>query len=439
MLEYTFDGLVGPTHHYAGLSIGNMASREHAGQVGDPRAAALQGLEKMRLVAALSGLQGVLPPHERPFLPLLRRLGFSGTDPEIVDKVHRTAPWLLSASSSASSMWAANAATVTPSSDSIDGRAHFTPANLVSMMHRSLEGPITLRLLQRIFADSTRFAVHECLPSHPALSDEGAANHTRLVTDQATLHLFAWGISADAPELPRRFPARQSRAASEAVARLNLLRSELSLFWQQSPRSIDAGAFHTDVLAVGAGSLLLMHESAFVQSDRLLSVLRERLGDQLRVLVATEPELPLISAITAYPFNSQLVARNNGGLVLLAPLESESEATARAFLDRVVLEVPQVSEVRYVDLNSSMKNGGGPACLRLRVPLTEIERNAVRTNVFLDSSLERALGAWILRHYRDRLGADDLRDPMLLTESREALDELTVLLGLGSVYDFQKA
>jgi succinylarginine dihydrolase len=439
MLEYAFDGLVGPTHHYAGLSHGNVASMEHAGEPGNPRAAALQGLGKMRLVATLSGgLQGVLPPHERPYLPLLRKLGFSGSDADVIDKAYRTAPWTLSAASSASAMWAANAATVTPSTDSADGRAHFIPANLVSMIHRSLEAPTTARVLQRIFAEPTRFAVHDALPAHPAFSDEGAANHLRLVTERATMHVFGWGLSPGAPRLPQRYPGRQTRAASEAVARLNQLRPELGLFWQQDPDGIDSGAFHTDVLAVGWGSLLLLHERAFVDGARLLAALRARLGETLQVVVASEAELPLENAITAYPFNSQLVPRPDGSIVVLAPAESEADPAARSFFDRVVLEASQVSSVNYVDVNASMRNGGGPACLRLRVPLTTAERDAVRTNVFFDAALDRTLTAWVERHYRDRLTPEDLRDPNLLVESREALDELTVLLGLGSIYDFQK-
>ena len=35
--------------------------------------------------------------------------------------------------------------------------------------------------------------------------------------------------------------------------------------------------------------------------------------------------------------------------------------------------------------------------------------------------------------------ADDLADPKLLEESRAALDELTKLLQIGSVYEFQRS
>ena len=439
MIEFAFDGLVGPTHHYAGLSLGNLASRAHAGEPGNPRAAALQGLAKMRVVHGLSGgLQGVLPPQERPYLPLLRALGFTGTDADVLERAHRREPALLQAVSRASSMWAANAATVIPSTDTDDGRTHFVVANLVSMFHRSLEARTTERVLGRIFSDTTRFAVHPALPAHPTLGDEGAANHTRLTANGVRAHLFGYGHSSDAPEQPERFPARQARSASQAVARVSRLHDELALFWQQHPVGIDAGAFHTDVLAVGSGSVLLLHERAFLDQDRLLEALRTRLGDGLRVVVATGDELPLGNAVNAYPFNSELVQSRDGRLALLAPSESEQDRSCLSYLERVIAEVPEITELRFVDVNASMRNGGGPACLRLRVPLTEAERDAVKTNVFFSETLDNALVQWIERHYRDRLLPDDLRDPTLLIETREALDELSVLLGLGSIYEFQK-
>src|SRR6187401_603462 len=180
--EFAFDGLVGPTHHYAGLSTGNLASERHRGKLGNPRAAALQGLAKMRKVRELGAGQALLPPHERPHLGFLRSLGFGGSDADVLEAAYRSDPWLLSVASSASSMWAANAATVTPSSDSSDARLHLTPANLCSMLHRSLEAPSTTRILRKLFADAARFCVHDPLPAHPSLGDEGAANHTRLAT-----------------------------------------------------------------------------------------------------------------------------------------------------------------------------------------------------------------------------------------------------------------
>src|ERR1700737_3835048 len=108
--EYNFDGLVGPTHNYAGLSRGNLASARHEGQVAPPKEAALQGLAKMRLVSSLGAGQAVLPPHPRPSLRTLRALGFHGSDEEVIARAATSDELLLRLCSSASAMWAANAA-----------------------------------------------------------------------------------------------------------------------------------------------------------------------------------------------------------------------------------------------------------------------------------------------------------------------------------------
>jgi succinylarginine dihydrolase len=439
--EYNFDGLVGPTHNYAGLSVGNVASLSNAGQVANPRRAALQGLGKMRLVASLGVGQAVLPPHERPSLRTLRALGFRGSDEQVLAQAAsdpELRDQLLRLSSSAAAMWTANAATCVPSCDSDDGRLHLIPANLTAMFHRALEAETTTAILRRIFADPARFEVHQPLPGGAQFADEGAANHTRLFSSGApAVHLFAWGRQAfggpsPAGE-PQRWPARQTRESSHALARLGRVPPSRALFPQQHPQGIDAGAFHTDVLAVGNASLLLLHELAFVDHEALLDRLRALLPG-FTAVVATEQELPVGEAIKAYPFNSQLLSLPDGTMALLAPDESRQTPRARAFLERL----PGV-KVHYLALSDSMQNGGGPACLRQRILLSDDERAAVGPRVFWDEPLGRELEAWVGRHYRDRLAGDDLRDPLLARETLTALDELTQLLGLGPIYDFQRA
>ncbi len=434
--EYNFDGLVGPTHSYAGLSHGNLASISHSGQVGNPRAAALQGLQKMRLLASLGVGQAVLPPQPRPDVEALRRLGFRGDHVEILQQAALRAPELLQKCSSASAMWTANAATVIPSADSLDSKLHLVPANLSAMFHRSLEAPTTGRILKRVFGDEQYFEVHE--PVLSSFGDEGAANHTRLYGQGKSVHLFAWGRRADVTGSgPRRFVARQSLEASQAVARLGQVRDEQLLLWQQEPRGIDAGAFHTDVLAVGNEGFLMLHELAFVECEQLLAELGSRLGAGFCFCLAKNDELPVADAVSSYPFNSQLVSLPDGRMTIVAPREAELCVPARRFLERVLSEPNPVNQVRYVDVNASMNNGGGPACLRLRVSLTPQERAAIVARVFFDAALDENLQAWVKRHYREQLSKDDLGDPQLLNEVRTALDELTQILDLGCVYDFQ--
>lgn len=440
MIEVNFDGLVGPTHNYGGLSPGNVASATHAGEASHPKQAALQGLSKMAFVRALGVPQAVLPPHERPSLRALHALGFRGSDEELIAQSFRSHEQLVRLCSSAAAMWTANACTVAPSSDTQDGRLHLVPANLQAMFHRSLEAPTTHAVLQAIFADPAHFAVHAPLPGGGQFADEGAANHTRLqVGDGPAAHLFAWGRTVwGEASAPKRHPARQTREASEALVRLLRVDPARALLPQQHPDGIDAGAFHTDVLAVGHRDVLLLHELAFVRHAAVIEQLRGLLGDGLQVVVATEKELPASEAVAAYPFNSQLLTRADGELVLVAPDDCREVPRVREFLHRVIAEPNRVREVHFLDVRQSMHNGGGPACLRQRIPMTTAERAAVKANVFLDEALEGKLRSFVERHYRDELAPVDLGDPALARESMAALDELTGLLGLGPVYDFQR-
>jgi succinylarginine dihydrolase len=354
----------------------------------------------------------------------------------------RSAPQLLAACSSAAAMWVANAATVSPSADTADGRVHFTPANLVSHFHRSLEAPTTTRVLRAIFADDHRFTVHDALPAVPQFGDEGAANHTRFAAaaDAPGVELFVYGRAGfdTAAHAPRRFPARQTREASEAVARRHALAPERTLYAQQRPEAIDAGVFHNDVVAVGSGSVLFCHERAFVDQETVLRALHDAVGGTFTPIVVTEREVSLERAVATYLFNSQLLTRPDGSLMLVAPSECREDAAVSALLDRLTSGDGLIAEVLTFDLRQSMQNGGGPACLRLRVALTTAERNAVPARIWLDQTLHAELVAWVERHYRDRLAPADLADPALLDESRRALDELSRLLRLGSVYPFQQ-
>ena len=438
--EVNFDGLVGPTHHYAGLSWGNVASAANAASRSNPRAAALQGLAKMRRLTQLGLVQAVLPPQERPDLALLRRLGWRGSDAQVLAAVAREAPRLLAASSSAAAMWTANAATVAPSTDTADGRVHLTPANLIDRFHRALEAATTTRVLRAIFRDPARFLVHDALPAHPWFGDEGAANHTRLAPAHAAagLHLFVYGRSAlGGGPAPQRYPARQTLEASQAVARLHGLDPAQTLFVQQNPAVIDAGVFHHDVIGVGNEPVLLVHEDAFLDRAGTLAALRARLPALVPVEIARDA-VPLAEAVRTYLFNSQLLTLPDGRMHLLLPSECAESPQVSTALDAILADAANPIATReHLDLHESMRNGGGPACLRLRVVLNEAERAACAPGIFLDDALYARLCAWVQQHYRDRLHEADLADPALLDDNRRALDELTRLLGLGAVYPFQ--
>ena len=439
MREANFDGIVGPTHNYAGLSYGNVASRSNEGAVSHPRAAALQGLAKAAFVAGLGVEQGYLPPHERPHVPTLRRLGFTGSDAAVVTAAAKADATLLARVSSASPMWTANAATVAPSRDTADGRVHFTPANLRAMFHRSIEPAVTSRVLLATFPDASRFVHHEPLPAAELFGDEGAANHTRLAgTDGRGVHLFVYGRSEREADAPRRYPARQTRAASEAVARLHGLDPGRTVFARQRAESIDAGVFHNDVIAVGSGRTLLVHEHAFAERERTLAALRETVPG-LVVVEVRAAELPVETAVRTYLFNSQLLELDGGRQALVLPIESREDAAVASVIDRIMSDPANpIAEAHSLDVRESMRNGGGPACLRLRVPLEYAELAAVNPGSRFSPARHATLEEWVRRRYREDLRAADLADPQLLVESRDALDELTRILGIGHVYDFQR-
>ncbi|AOY89999.1 N-succinylarginine dihydrolase [Marinobacter salinus] len=440
-VEANFDGLVGPTHNYAGLSWGNVASKSNVHSVSNPREAALQGLAKMKLLADRGYVQGILPPHERPHIPTLRSLGFSGTDTQVLERAAKTSPSILAAVSSASSMWTANAATVSPSADTSDHRVHFTPANLSAKFHRSIEHTVTGRALKAIFADEGYFTHHPALPSVSHFGDEGAANHTRLCGryGEPGVELFVFGqvaFNEQAPA-PKKYPARQTLEASEAIARLHGLKSENVVFAQQNPAAIDSGVFHNDVIAVGNGSTLFYHDMAFLDEEKVLADIRSRLtGAELEAVRVSADEVPLEDAVASYLFNSQLL-NTPDGMLLAVPGECREVASVSRYLDELVKAGGPITAVEVFDVKQSMRNGGGPACLRLRVVLDDDELKAMHRGVLLTDPLYDRLTTWVEAHYRDQLSQEDLGDPMLLEEVRKALDELTGILGLGSIYDFQ--
>ena len=443
--EANFDGLVGPTHHYAGLSVGNEASLHNRDGLSNPRKAALQGLAKMKALADRGFVQGILPPQPRPNVDALRALGFTGSDTQLLARAAATSPHLLSALSSASSMWTANAATVSPSADSADGRVHFTVANLNNKLHRSLEAPVTSAILRATFNHEAHFCHHDALPQQGDFGDEGAANHNRFCGDYASqgIQLFVYGRRAFGGGVaPQRYPARQTLEASEAVARLHQLNPDYTLFAQQNPAAIDSGVFHNDVIAVSNRHVLFHHQHAFLDQERLLSQLREKsaaLGLPFENVEVPEDQVSLEDAVASYLFNSQLLSKPDGKMLIVVPEECRQRENVWRYLN-CLTERPgsPIDEVQLFDLRESMRNGGGPACLRLRVVLNEAERAAVNSGSLMNDACYQQLTRWVEKHYRDRLHSSDLADPKLLREVRQALDELTQILSLGSIYDFQR-
>jgi succinylarginine dihydrolase len=441
--EINFDGLVGPTHNYAGLSEGNLASARNANTIARPRDAALQGIAKMRRLCALGLAQGVLPPHERPNIKWLRSLGFVGSDSEVWSRAWKQEPLIARAALASSAMWAANAATVSPSADCGDGRLHATVANLQTMLHRSLEAEQTERALRRLMPDEARFAVHSALMPHEALSDEGAANHMRLAANAgaAGVEIFVYGRTAN--DTKSGFPARQTLEACHAIARRHALDPAATVFARQAPQAIDAGAFHNDVVAVAHARVLFHHEHAFADKAGLYTEIRAKSRGFEPVFVEVPAaRVGLDDAVSSYLFNSQLVhIPGASSLTLIAPAEVREDNKTASVVEEITAHTnAAIGQVEYVEVRESMRNGGGPACLRLRMVMTAQERAAAAQGFFLDDALATRLEAWVAKHYRTELAPEDLADPALVSETQTALDELTSILPLGSdFYPFQRA
>jgi succinylarginine dihydrolase len=421
LVEINFDGIVGPSHNYAGLSLGNLAATANAGSTAFPREAALQGVEKMRHNVRLGLAQGLLPPHRRPNRDWLEALG-TGVEENVA---------LRPAAFSASAMWAANAATVSPAPDTSDGRCHLTVANLRTMAHRSHEWPETLAQLRLAFSDGAHFAVHEPVPA--TFGDEGAANHMRLCAghDQAGVEVFVYGVTGGP------FPARQHFEASRAIARLNGLDPARTLLVQQSEQAIAAGAFHNDVVAVANEHVLFAHEQAFADKDAFYADLK-RLLPETEIVEVPASVVSLADAVKSYLFNAQLVSLPEGGptassgraMALILPGEAKENAAVWSWLEAMVAGNGPIRRLCVVDVRQSMANGGGPACLRLRVVA---DPATVDPRFLVDEEKLDRIAALIAAWWPERIAPDDLADPDLWGRIAAARSALLSLLDLGEL------
>ena len=414
LTEINFDGIVGPSHNYAGLSVGNLASAKNAGAVSHPRAAALQGIGKMRANLALGLMQGIFVPHPRPDKPWLASLG---TDAESAE------PHIRAAAMSASAMWAANAATVSPAPDTADGRCHLTPANLMTMPHRAHEWLATLAQLKLAFANPA-FVIHAPVPA--PFGDEGAANHMRVCAthDSPGVEVFVYGVRGGA------FPARQHVEASKAVARLHGVKD--AVFVAQSEAAIAAGAFHNDVVAVANGPVLFTHEHAFDDKDALYADLAARLPE-LEIVEVPASIVSLEDAISSYLFNAQLLTLpGEAGMALVLPTEAQANPTVWGWLQAHVAGNGPIRRLVPVDVRESMANGGGPACLRLRVVA---DPATVDPRFLVDATKLDQIADVVNRHWPEAIAPDDLSNPKLWAEIGAARNALLAALKITELSD----
>lgn len=417
--EVNFDGLVGPTHNYAGLAHGNIHSITNKSKPSNPREAALQSLDKMKMMHDLGYKQCIIPPQERP---LINNFGDYQN---------------MAINASASSMWVANSSTVVPSVDTENGKLNLLTANLNFTHHRRIEAPQTYITLNKIFNDPSKFLIHSPLNSDGSLDDEGAANHTRFCNsyDEEGLHFFVYGRSNDSSEeTPSKYPARQTLEASKKVAEIMQITN--AVFAQQSAESIDAGVFHHDVIGVGNKNLYFYHEKALANETEIISKLQDSFNGKLNFLCVKEHQVPLSLAVDTYLFNSQLIEYKDGHM-LIAPIRCRRNPLVRKYLQSIIGRNNPIKKVRYINLEQSLYNGGGPACLRLRVTMTESEFSALHPDIIFTDKLHLQLRKWVKHYYVGNLIYEDLFVPSYIKRCREALQELTNILDLGNIYPFQ--
>ncbi|QDT03357.1 N-succinylarginine dihydrolase [Rubripirellula lacrimiformis] len=436
LVEVQIDRLVGPTHHFGGLGVGNLASKSHSGQVSNPAAAAIQGLEKMKLVASLGVPQWVLPPQQRPDWTLLRSLGFAGSDRDVLRDARDRSPELLSAASSSSAMWTANAATVTVGNDGDRWGTDVSIANLSSSLHRCIEWQQTEADLRAILPSSVR--VHSPLMGGAAMRDEGAANHMRLghVDAPEFVDVFVYG---DQDPLPQNFMPRQTLASFQAIDRRHQWdRPQRSaghaVFLKQHPRAIDAGAFHNDVVAISHHDLMIHHQFAFADNDAAMELLDRRCVEVtgrpvVRVQVADD-QLTMDEAIATYLFNSQVVSvgADDAPPVMICPVQVDRSAAARGLVDRWQSE-GLISRVQFVDLGQSMAGGGGPACLRLRVPMQPEDVDAMSPASRWTPELHDRLCQIIHDGYPKAVSWDELASIDFVNAAKRVRDQVAESLG----------
>jgi succinylarginine dihydrolase len=230
----------------------------------------------------------------------------------------------------------------------------------------------------------------------------------------AGMEVFVYGVGGGP------FPARQHVEASKAVARLHRLDPGRIVFAAQSEQAIAAGAFHNDVVAVANGPVLFAHEQAFADKEALLAALGAGVAGFEYVEVAAA-DVPLADAIASYLFNAQLVTLGDGSMVLVAPTECRDTPSVRAWIERHLASNGAIRAVDFVDVRQSMANGGGPACLRLRVVC---DPATVDPRFLVDAAKLDRLAAVVAAHWPEAIAPGELGDAALIarvTAARGAL------------------
>lgn len=426
MLEFNIDGLIGPTHHFGGLGIGNIASESNRSRVSHPRMAALEGLSKMRKLYELGIPQFFLPPPKRPNGRWLKAVGFDHSNPDHWKRCFEFFPTVFSSALSSSFMWMANAASVSAGVDCKDGKSRVVVANLAASLHRGQECVERLTQLVDLFRYSNFMEIVAGIPGLTPLRDEGAANIMRLwnAHNHQGIYVFVYGdggrdtIEADGASTLLRsatlHPSRQTLLASRLVSNLLRIHDTRIHFVQQHSDAIDAGVFHNDVIATSHENFLLVHSRAFhnqpLELERISDAFLRQNGEALRILEIEESELALEEAVKTYLFNSQIVTLSDGHWMMLCPMECQQSESVQKMLRRIQNVESRIRDIAFVSLRESMANGGGPACLRLRAYASEREIRNLPAQYRIDDESLAFLEQFIASEYPEAVRLHDFLD-----------------------------
>ena len=320
--------------------------------------------------------------------------------------------------------------------DNIDNAIHITVANLNSMMHRSIEPKFTYKMLKRIL--NKKVNINKSLLNLPNIGDEGAANHIRIAERHNVPGYQIFVYSSENISHAKTIE-RQSLIGSKLIARKNCVEDQRVFYLQQSNRAIRYGSFHNDIVSTANENIFIYHEEAFESTQELKVILAKlkKLVPNFKPIKILNSEIDLQTIVSSYLLNSQLISLPSGGMMFLLPSEVKQYPNCMQWLEKISAE-EEIKKIKFIDVKQSMRNGGGPACLRLRMIFNENEISSVNKNFLLDDNKIDLLTNLIENKYRDRLQPDDLLDPNLADESLEILDALTKIFKTGSIYNFQK-
>jgi succinylarginine dihydrolase len=156
----------------------------------------------------------------------------------------------------------------------------------------------------------------------------------------------------------------------------------------------------------------------------------ERLFPELQLVEVPAAEVPLADAVSSYLFNAQLVSPPDGETTLIVPSEARETASVWAWLQRHVAGNGPIRKVEVVDVRQSMANGGGPACLRLRVVG---DAETVEPRLMVDESKQDRIAEVIERGWPEEIHANDLQDPKLVATVEAARASLFSALDLSNL------